>query len=230
MNQMETLKISVPESIKKELKLRADKDNVTLSLYVQRLLSLALTGEEHKECTVKEAAIALGCSETMVKLLCESGRINAKKEYGRWAINQEDLDKIDGIQMPINRDKKKEEKTLPKMYKVADVAGYTGMKHETILGWIRNGKLKAKKVGNQYLVPEEDLMAFINQEDEPEDALDVEEMIPEGKLSTKEVASFLNKSNATILNWIREGRINATRRGNTFFIEHQDVIKLIHEI
>jgi excisionase family DNA binding protein len=50
---------------------------------------------------------------------------------------------------------------------VPEAAVRSGRDPETIRRWIRSGKLRARKVGTQHLIEEEDLQAFLEKDTLP---------------------------------------------------------------
>jgi excisionase family DNA binding protein len=52
------------------------------------------------------------------------------------------------------------------MLTVPDVARRVGRDPETVRRWIRSGKLKARKVGTQHVVEEDDLAAVLADNDD----------------------------------------------------------------
>jgi excisionase family DNA binding protein len=52
------------------------------------------------------------------------------------------------------------------MLTVPEVARRVGRDPETVRRWIRGGKLRARKVGTQHVVEEDDLAALLDQGDE----------------------------------------------------------------
>lgn len=53
------------------------------------------------------------------------------------------------------------EATLPKFYRVDEVAEYLEVEAETIRKWIREGHLPAKKYGREYLIRADALESFL---------------------------------------------------------------------
>ena len=53
---------------------------------------------------------------------------------------------------------------LQRMITVPQAARRTGRHPETIRRWIREGKLRARKVGTQHVIEEEDLAALVDQD------------------------------------------------------------------
>lgn len=53
------------------------------------------------------------------------------------------------------------------MLTVPEAAARTGRTPETIRRWIRSGKLKARKVGTQHVIEEQDLEALVDTETLP---------------------------------------------------------------
>lgn len=51
------------------------------------------------------------------------------------------------------------------MLTVPQVARRTGKHPETIRRWIREGRLKARKIGMQHVIEEQDLSAFLSDDD-----------------------------------------------------------------
>lgn len=49
-------------------------------------------------------------------------------------------------------------------YKVQDVADQLSVNRETILRYIRRGKLKARRIGKSYLITKDNIVSFINVE------------------------------------------------------------------
>ncbi len=78
------------------------------------------------------------------------------------------------------------------MLTVPEAAKRTGRNPETVRRWIREGKLRARKVGTQHVIEEQDLEAL-----EPPDMLP----LPEGWETT-----FWGEPMPNIAAWIRESR------------------------
>ena len=52
------------------------------------------------------------------------------------------------------------------MLTVPEAARRTGRDPETVRRWIRAGKLRARKIGTQHVIEEEDLTELLDQDDE----------------------------------------------------------------
>ena len=52
------------------------------------------------------------------------------------------------------------------MLTVPEVARRTGKDPETVRRWIRGGKLKARKIGTQHVIEEDDLAALLTEADQ----------------------------------------------------------------
>lgn len=52
-----------------------------------------------------------------------------------------------------------------KLYTLTELEGILGVTHRTLLDYVKQGKLKARKIGGKWKVTEENLKAFINGED-----------------------------------------------------------------
>ncbi len=78
------------------------------------------------------------------------------------------------------------------MLTVPEAARRTGRNPETVRRWIREGKLRARKVGTQHVIEEQDLEAI-----EPPDMLP----LPEGWEKT-----FWGEPMPNVVAWIRESR------------------------
>ncbi len=50
------------------------------------------------------------------------------------------------------------------MYSVTDLEPIIGVTHRTLLGYIKQGRLKAVKIGGKWRVSEKNLMKFLNGE------------------------------------------------------------------
>lgn len=50
-----------------------------------------------------------------------------------------------------------------KYFSVEEVAALTNMKEDTIRRWIRNGKLKAAKLGRNYRINEEEVKRILEE-------------------------------------------------------------------
>ena len=51
-----------------------------------------------------------------------------------------------------------------KMYDLEEISKKTGISVKSLRKWIRQGKLKAKKLGVKYYVSEDDLIEFLKKE------------------------------------------------------------------
>jgi len=52
---------------------------------------------------------------------------------------------------------------MPKLLTCKEVAEYTGLAYATIMGWCRDGKIPATRLGGKsYRISEEDLMQFLD--------------------------------------------------------------------
>lgn len=49
-----------------------------------------------------------------------------------------------------------------KTYTVSDIAKYLGVTERTIREYIKSGKIKAVKVGNKYIISEDNYRDFVN--------------------------------------------------------------------
>lgn len=48
-----------------------------------------------------------------------------------------------------------------KLYKLSEVADYLNVTHQTIYNYIRNGKLKASKIGKEYRITESEVASLL---------------------------------------------------------------------
>jgi excisionase family DNA binding protein len=57
-----------------------------------------------------------------------------------------------------------------KFLRVADILEVLPVSDETVRNWIRQGKLKARKIGRDYFIDPDDFQAFLNKgSNEPDD-------------------------------------------------------------
>jgi excisionase family DNA binding protein len=81
------------------------------------------------------------------------------------------------------------------MLTVPEAAKRTGRNPETVRRWIREGKLRAHKVGTQHVIEEQDLEAV--------EAVEPPDMLPLPKGWEK---TFWGESMPNVATWIRESR------------------------
>lgn len=53
-----------------------------------------------------------------------------------------------------------------KVYTLTEIEDIIGVTHRTLLQYVYDGKLKAKKVGGKWRITAENLQAFVNGEDQ----------------------------------------------------------------
>jgi excisionase family DNA binding protein len=54
------------------------------------------------------------------------------------------------------------ESNRPKLYRTDEIGEHLGLEPATIRAWIREGKLRARKYGREYLVRADELEAFLS--------------------------------------------------------------------
>jgi excisionase family DNA binding protein len=54
------------------------------------------------------------------------------------------------------------ESNMPKLYRTDEIGEHLGLEPATIRAWIREGKLRARKYGREYLVRADELEAFLS--------------------------------------------------------------------
>jgi excisionase family DNA binding protein len=54
------------------------------------------------------------------------------------------------------------EPNIPRLYRTDEIAVHMGLEPATIRAWIREGRLRAKKFGREYLVRADELEAFLS--------------------------------------------------------------------
>lgn len=58
---------------------------------------------------------------------------------------------------------------LGKLYKTIRLAEFFEVEQRTIQRWIKKGRLKAKKIGRSWRVPESEVLRFMNEGDGPQE-------------------------------------------------------------
>jgi excisionase family DNA binding protein len=110
--------------------------------------------------------------------------------------------------------------TTPSIYTVEEVATFLRVSEESVLRTIREGRLRAIKVGRtqggspEYRILQADLDAFLSED--------------RGVHTAEEVANFLGLNKVTVYRYIREGRLKATRTGSrNYRITQRDLDEFI---
>lgn len=131
------------------------------------------------------------------------------------------------------------------MLTVPDAARRAQRDPETIRRWIRSGNLKARKVGTQYLIDEDDLDAAVRgvflpfppssaaRADELHEARApyiAQDLPQEDRVVTvPEAARRARRNPETVRRWIREGKLHATKVGTQFVLDEQDLAAFLGE-
>jgi excisionase family DNA binding protein len=54
------------------------------------------------------------------------------------------------------------EPSIPRLYRTDEIGAHMGLEPATIRAWIRQGKLRARKFGREYLIRSDELEAFLS--------------------------------------------------------------------
>jgi len=125
------------------------------------------------------------------------------------------------------------------MLTVGEAARRAERDPETIRRWIRSGRLKARKVGTQYLIDEDHLgdgMRGVTSPYPPSSAERAHELhearapyiaqdVPQGDrvLTVPEAARRARRNPETVRRWIREGKLPATKVGTQLMLDERDL-------
>lgn len=151
----------VTEHEKKELEVTAKKCGESLASFIRRILleNSAPTGEIRGKLSsplldTKAVCKALNISRTTVANLIKSGKLPYIKIGNMYRFDKAD---IDAIKSERNRENEELFKNRKQSCSTHEAAVQLNVSDNTILSWIKAGRLPAVKVGSRYKIAKKDL-------------------------------------------------------------------------
>ncbi|MCA9403808.1 MAG: excisionase family DNA-binding protein [Candidatus Omnitrophica bacterium] len=165
--------------------------------------------QDPRYLSTSQVAELLGISTVAVFKRIKSGRLKARKIGRGYAIDRKDVAEA----LPDYAGPRGLGEEALSLNEAAQLLGVTRM---TVYNRVRNGLIRARRIGRRYVIAKKDLPAAAPQQpDHP--------ALQHDYVSVIEYAEIIGSNRKTVLNHINQGRIKARKVGRHYVIAREDI-------
>ena len=117
----------------------------------------------------------------------------------------------------------------PPDYPITSTAEIFGVSRTTVFNWIKAGKLKAKKVGNQWYIPEGEITRQRYGDIKLSKWREERQKLPPEPSTMLNITFWLGINRKTAYKWIKSGKLKAEKISGKWCVEHDYLLNLARQ-